>query len=570
MNRLTAFLVALLAGLMLFTGMASAHAQLESSSPKRGEVLSEAPAGVKFVFNEPVDSGLGGVAVFDTSGEQVQSGDLETGPADEVGASLPPDLPDGLYTATYQVVSADSHPINGGITFTVGDPSTGGSEFIADQTISDLLSNTNAGKVTQVGFWADRWVGFMAIALIVGLLVWLLWVWGKRPAGVQGAVESRARKFLLLAIFAGLVATLLAIPFQGALITGQSFWSAFGSGIPGEVVDTRFGTVMLLRALALLLILPFAFRPSRESGGFRVVATLAVAGAALLVLTPGLAGHASTQDPGWLILPSNVLHVIAMAIWGGGLLAMFAVLPAATATVENQAGRSSLLLDVTRRFSTVALASVILVALTGITQSIVEVGSFPNLVETAFGRSVLIKTILFAVLVGLGWHNRSRIIPAIAERVQRKQSPGQPGVGLRRNLRIEVLLIIATLGVTAALVSYPPSETESSGPASGAVTVGSDRLDYTVDPATIGPNEIHIYLFDGETGAPVDVVSMTGTLTQPEAGVTPLDMELRKAGPGHYTTTSATLGVKGEWEADVAIRYSRFEEPSAEFKFEVE
>ena len=95
------------------------------------------------------------------------------------------------------MVSADSHPINGGVTFTVGDPSTGGSEFIADQTISDLLSDSNAGKVTQVGFWADRWVGFMAIALIVGLLVWLLWIWGKRPAGVQGAVESRARKFLL-------------------------------------------------------------------------------------------------------------------------------------------------------------------------------------------------------------------------------------------------------------------------------------------------------------------------------------------------------------------------------------
>ena len=105
MNRLTAFLVALLAGLMLCTGMASAHAQLESSSPERGEVLSEAPAGVKFVFNEPVDSGLGGVAVFDTSGEQVQSGDLDTGPADEVGgiASAGParralhrDLPGGL------------------------------------------------------------------------------------------------------------------------------------------------------------------------------------------------------------------------------------------------------------------------------------------------------------------------------------------------------------------------------------------------------------------------------------------------------------------------------------------
>lgn len=176
----------LVTGLLFFAcllglaGSASAHALLESSSPTRGAQLTTAPGQVNFTFNEPVEASLGAVRVFNTTGDQVQTDDLERpgDNADSVGAGLPGDLPDGLYTATYHVVSADSHPVSGGITFTIGEPGKDSTAFTQGKTISELLAESKAGKVTEVAFWADRWVGYLAIALAVGALARMLLVWG--------------------------------------------------------------------------------------------------------------------------------------------------------------------------------------------------------------------------------------------------------------------------------------------------------------------------------------------------------------------------------------------------------
>ncbi|HNH87645.1 MAG TPA: copper resistance protein CopC, partial [Solirubrobacterales bacterium] len=151
-----------LACLLGLASSASAHAVLEGSSPTRGAELNSSPGHVDFTFNEPVEASLGAVRVFNTSGDQVQTDDLERPGenADAVGASLPADLPDGLYTATYHVISADSHPVSGGITFTIGKPGKDASAFTQGKTISELLAESEAGKVTEGAFWADRWIGY--------------------------------------------------------------------------------------------------------------------------------------------------------------------------------------------------------------------------------------------------------------------------------------------------------------------------------------------------------------------------------------------------------------------------
>jgi copper transport protein len=141
---------------------------------------------------------------------------------------------------------------------------------------------------------------------------------------------------------------------------------------------------------------------------------------------------------------------------------------------------------------------------------------------------------------------------------------------MRSNLRVETALVVAVLAASAALVGYPPPESVQSGPVSGNTLVGSDRLDYTVDPARVGPNEIHLYLFDDETGAPVDVNSMEAAFSLPESGIPPIDAELRKAGPGHYTAPSAMLAVPGGWRAEVTVRLSRFDQLSTTFEVPVE
>ena len=69
---------------------------------------------------------------------------------------------------------------------------------------------------------------------------------------------------------------------------------------------------------------------------------------------------------------------------------------------------------------------------------------------------MLIKIILLVVLVGLGALNRQRSVPALRAAARPARRRAAPGALLRRTLRVEVALVVVVLGVTAALVSYPP------------------------------------------------------------------------------------------------------------------
>jgi copper transport protein len=563
-----------LACLLGLAGSASAHAVLESSSPTRGAQVDAAPKHVDFTFNEPVEASLGAVRVFNTDGDQVQTDDLERpgDNADSVGAGLPGNLPDGLYTATYPVISADSHPVSGGITFTIGKPGKGEAGFVQGKTISELLAESESGKVTEVAFWADRWIGYMAIALAIGALLWMLAAWN--PATADDRIDRRRldRRFvrlILVAASAGLLAALLAIFFQGAIGAGTSFWKAFGSGIPEEVIHTRFGTVMLVRSAAWVALIALVLAGRGSFAKVGVVPALALVAGLVLAASPAFAGHASTRDPSWLLVPSDVVHVGSMAVWAGGLAAMLALLPVGTRQLADPVDKTGLLTRVTLSFSAIALTAVALIAVSGAIQAIIEVGSIPDLFATQFGRAVVIKVVLFAVLIGIGVNHRTRLIPKLVARFENSESPGAPGNRFRRLLRIEVALVVAVLGVTAALVSYPPPDAIQSGPASGSVVIEGKQVEYTVDPARVGSNEVHIYVFDDQTGAPEPVRSMDVSFSLPSEDIAPIDAKVRRAGPGHFVAPSAMLGVKGEWLADVAIRLSRFDEPIAEFEVNV-
>ncbi len=561
---------------------ADAHAVLESSTPSRGAVLETGPGQVEFRFNEPVEASFGAVQVFDSSGAEIQESEIPpSGDGREIGAVLPSSLEPGFYTAIYRVVSADSHPVSGGITFSVDPAGSGEGGSVGGKTISELLASSEAGPVTEAGFWLDRWVGFVALALAVGSFAWLFLVWGKVRRAIpevetaSAAVGSRLRRTILGAAIFGIVASLLGIPFQGAIATGKDFWQAFGGGIPVEVLSTRFGTVMLIRAAAFAALVPLALVAVDAVRGGRPRPTVALAiasaavGAVVLVVTPGLAGHASTQDPVWLLFPSDIVHVAAMAVWSGGLAVTLWLLPAATGAVSGTERRTDVLLAGMLRFSTVALVAVALIAVSGTVQAVAEVGSFGALLDTAFGRAVLAKIVIFALLIGLGAANRRRVIPALLSRRSRRGPPGKAGVAARRNLRLETVLVTLVLAITAALVSYPPPESIGAGPLSGSFRTAGDRIEYTLDPARVGSNEAHIYIFDDSTGAPVEVKSLELSFDPPAEGDTPIEADVRKAGPGHYVAPAVTLAIKGEWTATVAIRFSRFEESVESFEVKI-
>jgi copper transport protein len=588
--RVAAVLAATLAAILLAPAAALAHATLEATSPARGANVKAEPRAVTFRFNEPVEGNFGAVRVYDTRGGRVDDNNVvhPGGRGPEVSVGLKPGLPDGTYTATYRVISADSHPVSGGVVFSIGKPGNGPAE-----TVSDLLSGSSAGPATEVAFGIARGLDYLAIALMLGGLAFLLLSW--RPALVAAAgagagwpeaseaFAARARRMLAIAVVLGIVAGAAGIVLQGATAGGTSFWSALDPSVVREVLGTRFGRVWGLRVLDWILLgsilaagaatrtIP-VLRPAAvgaagvapapfPSAG--VLAAIAVP-AAFLAITPALAGHATTQDPVAVLFPLDVVHVLAMSAWIGGLVALLFVVPAATRRLEPPE-RSRLLAAVLVRFSPIALACVVALAATGALQGLIDMGwSLSALTDTPFGRAVLIKVVLLAALVALGAVNRQRVVPSLRRLAAAGESPGDAGRVLRRTLRGEVSLVIVVLGVTSALVSYAPPVAATSGPVSKTTTMGPIEVQATIDPARVGANQLHVYLFDRKTGAAyTNTKELTVAAALAKKGVGPLKTAMHQAGPGHFVGDAVQLIPGGTWQLTVTDRVSDFDEYTA-------
>ena len=184
---------------------------------------------------------------------------------------------------------------------------------------------------------------------------------------------------------------------------------------------------------------------------------------------------------------------------------------------------------------------------------------------------MLIKIGLVLVLIGLGYYNQRRALPALERAAERGESPGAAGVGIRRSLRTEIALLAVVLGVTAALVSYAPaSGTAASGPFAKTKTVGPIQMQLTVDPARVGANTMHLYLLDAKTGAPYNgTKELTVTAALPSKGIGALKLTARHAGPGHYIMDSALLSPGGKWDVRLVDRVSDFDQYQADFSVPV-
>lgn len=582
MRRLAVAVVAVV--LLPVPGSAAAHAVLVDTVPQRGTNPERAPERVVFRFNEPVETAFGSVCVFDSRGRRVDSGgaDHPGGDARSVAVGLRAGLPDGSYTATYRVVSADGHPTSGGFVFGVGE---GGAA--PTKSVSDLIDSGDGGLVTGVALGAAKALSYAAIAVAAGGLLFLLAIWLPALREVADADESwrlaseafagRLRRIAVLTAATGASAAALGVVTQAASAGGSSAWDALAPNVIGDVLGTRAGAVWGLRLVdwALLGALVAAVASRQALPALRP-ASLGAVGQALprgghlgalapaafllgfLVLSPALAGHAGVSDPTVVLFAANVVHVLAMSAWMGGVALLVLALPAATSRLEPS-DRTRLLSATLLRFSPIALAAVALLLATGILQSLFHLTSVDDLFDTAFGRAILIKAILLAALIALGAMNRRRSLPRLRRIAAGGGPPGAEGRVVRRTLRAEIALLAGALAVTAALTSYPPPDSLAAGPFSTATELGAARMELTVDPAAVGPNEVHIYLTNPHSGAQFDRFrNLDVTLTLPSKRIGPLDPRVDKAGPGHWVVRRAQLAPAGDWRLTVSSRVSDF------------
>lgn len=598
MVRVQAALAAAALVAMIAPSSSMAHAVLESTEPLSGSTSKQPVEQVVFKFSEPVEGSFGAIRVFDRRGARIDEGEVfhPGGRGPELAVRLQRAAPKGSYTATYRVISADSHPVAGGLVFSYGKASSTGA------SVSQLLSQQgSAGRVTDIAFGAAKATQYGAIAVAVGAVFFLLVIWLRALGGVAGASEpwrqaserftQRLRRVLLIVIGIAILSSALGIVLQGAKAAGVSFWSALDRQIVEDVLDTRFGTVWGIRSLVWLgfgVVLLASLSPARRpvlrpaSVGATGLAqprvnplwlALLALPLGFLVISPALAGHASLERPTAVLIPANALHVLGMSIWVGGLATLLFVLPAATRSLDP-ADRTRLLAGSLARFSPWAFACVVVLLATGLVQSWFEIGFLDEpgrLLDTPFGRAALIKFALLAgPLTALGAYNQRRLVPRLKRLAAEGQTPGRAGFALRRSIRAEILLLVGVLGATAALTTYAPADYAPTGPVSKTASLGPADVQLTVDPARVGPNEMHVYLIDKQNGTQYDrVKELSVELLLPAERLGPLKPDVRKAGPGHYVMNGALFGVAGEWDVKMSARVSEFDAYYAAMKVNI-
>ncbi|MFI7401386.1 copper resistance CopC/CopD family protein [Streptomyces sp. NPDC049541] len=391
MRTLALLFLAVLGMLLAGAGPASAHAALTGSDPAQGVVVDKAPSQVTLTFSEKVATSEDSLRVLDPKGKRVDTGKPSNVSGTSYAVPLHSGLSDGTYTVSWQVVSADSHPVAGAFTFSIGAPST---------TTVSVTDRTVGGGIVGWLYGFGRYVSYAGFIVMVGGAAFVLACW-RRGSGVRAL-----QRFVVSGWLALTSATLLLLLLRGSYTSSGKVGAVFDLSLLGQVLQTKSGAalisrLLLLAAAALFIAVLFGAYDKRDDEEKRdLTFGLAIGGsvvAAGLAASWAMAEHASTGLQPGVAMPVDVVHLLAVAAWLGGLCALLVALYRSDTPIEAAA---------VRRFSRVAFGSVLALVATGSYQSWRQLGSWSAFTDTTYGQLLLVKIGLVALLVGIAWISR--------------------------------------------------------------------------------------------------------------------------------------------------------------------
>ena len=567
-----ALLAVVLGAVVLWASPASAHASLVEATPAPGSVLTDSPAAIELQFTESVETNSGAIRVYNTDANRVDNAGVSV-TGNTVRMALP-SLPDGSYITTWRVISGDSHPIRGAFTFQVGESVDQSATSRKVLNLADRLLTSRSGSTT-VGavYGVTRALIFIGLALLIGGVAFVVLI--DRAARTSQRIHRIVGLGFFLTVLGAVVGLWVYGPYSAGLSGGGSF------SLLNETLGTRFGQVGVARLALLAVAGVLAYwlfaRPAVPRVWYWLAGTVGIA----LAATPGVAGHASTGDWVPIALVTDTLHVSAMALWIGGLVALAAV--TLTAFVRTTVPDPPLVLN---RFSKMAMTCVGVLIVTGAFQTWRQVGSLDQLRSTDFGRILVVKLLLFVVMLVIAAFARETVF-RLTWREPDEPDADEPGAtepdadepepdpieidsakevrNLRRSVGVEIIFALMVLVTTAVLVNAVPARTEAAGSAQGAVGVtlknSEVAVDITAAPGVSGRNDIHVNTFT-PAGSPRDVLEIKVTFSFPSRRISAIDVPLRRLGPGHYYSPGFDVPLAGAWRVEATPQLSEFEEPT--------
>ena len=546
-------------GLLLVPAQAQAHALLVSSTPEAGSVLKSAPEQVTLTFNEVVQPLAERTQVLAPDGKRISESVTSAGNTVTIRLRTA-DRPLGTYLVSYRLVSADTHPVGNALIFSVGAPSARPAE--ADPT---KVHGSVAAAVPTFKF-----LGYAGLTLAVGPALFLAFLWPRRLSRRGPTRMVRAGLALI-----GL-ATLGALWTQAPYASGAPLWDVSFTEL-SDVFTSSFGVTLTAR-LAVLALVAGLIRPEAPKGpGFSALAGGPAAGSgtapdrkrglALAALALGglttwpLTGHAAVSQLRGAVIAADVVHMAAMAVWLGGLVTLAAFL-----LRRRHARVLGVILPAWSRWATLA---VVWLAGGGVVQAVVHVGSVPGLWETAYGRLLLAKTGILAVVLSAAYLARRFVL-------SRQVSAAGPA-RLWRTVGVEMAATSVILALSAVLVGTTPSRAveQDNGPAvrngySETLSSNLYTLQFNIYPVELGEwNTVHGMTYTPE-GKPLPAAQWTVTTRYADQDVAPVtEPMLPLPAPRNDALGSLTFPLPGTYEVSFTIRTTEIDQATVRTKVTV-
>lgn len=512
-KRILAAATLLVVFLLALSPQAFAHATLEKTVPAANAKLDQAPPYVELAFNEAVEPGAGSLEVVDSQSNKIKTEDavLENG-----GATLKlplPTLGDGVYTVSYHVISEDGHPVSGSYVFVVGNPPNW-------KDAETFASTANSSKGMQQNLlYIVRVLYYAALLLAAGIALWSVFV--RKPSE---SLQSTFKRLSVIGMRALLLTVLLHIFLQvNDLMKGQPL-SAWGS----LFTDTTTGRAWL--ELIVLVLLGFVALRFNE----KFVSLLWVV---LLLGVESLIGHPAANDLKVLTIAFDFVHLLASAVWAGGLAVLLYVWYAD----RKEAGRFGAI------FSQGALISLAVLVISGVLMTMLFLPKLSYLWLTTWGGLLTVKIVLVIAVLVTGTLLRLRM-----------RKSGFPAGTLLKADAIMMACIVAIAAVFTYMSPLPANEPYNYH------QMGEDmHVTFNVSPNVPGGDNtiaLHVWLPEA-SGAPKSVILRLRSDSREDA---PIDIPLVQNNdepsdsfPGYvrasFEATGPFLPYADKWTAEIRV-----------------
>jgi copper transport protein len=511
--------------------------------------MGSSPRQIHLWFTEDVSPRFRSVQLIDRQGHAVRGARLErsTKPSSDVVVDVPT-LRRGIYALAWHVLSQDD-----------GHATSGTMQFGVRAHVGTRGRGARTGSAPAAVDIALRWLRF---SLLAGLIGGLAFVAGALPAARRSAdvqLVGRVRgRVLAVAAWCGALAVLV----QAAALARQVELISEATGI-GDLrsllLSTRWGALWLAETGLLILVTVAAIRFRRASRILPLVSgSMGAAAAVALVSVEALGSHAASLHRGAFPIAADALHLLGAAVWMGLLAGLVITCwPAAGYTRRDSA---ALLVAIRRRLAIVAAGAAFAVTLTGLYAAGAQVASVDGLLLSFYGRTLLVKSALVAMVGVFGAANFVLL--------RRLSRGGRTGV-VRTTVAAEGALGVAVLLAAGVLTAGAPARGSAFAqprPVVAATIARQTRdlvLTATIRPNRPGTNVVRVVVASSIRPAPAPIAAVGVDL----AGSAPISLRRLTVEQGWVTTVQ--LVKSGEARMRVVVR-RRGSFLSAPFRWRVE